>query len=104
MDLELRDYSLIASSLVFAVATLMLIYVYGRHASLYAIATLAIWLLAVGNLYASSSYLWAGDVSEGVLDVTRLVMVGVRTLTLILLLALLDYIRKVVSREKQGAS
>lgn len=101
--MELRDYSLLASTLIFLVATAMLAYVAGRRVTTYAIAALAVWLLALSNLYASTTYLWAGEVPDGVLDVTRLAMVSVRTVTLILLLALLDYIRKVIDREKEKA-
>jgi hypothetical protein len=85
--------SLVAAALTFGVATYLLRLVRGAPAPMRP-AVLALWLLTVVGLYSASTFLWAGQVEDWVLSLTRLVTVTARTVILILLIGVVAFTRR----------
>jgi hypothetical protein len=98
--METRDLTAAVSVAVFLVATAIVVMMWrhrgeGGYSRLsHLLAAFALWLLTIANLYSATAYLWA-DAHPELLEATRLTMVALRTVVLVLLVALLDYMRKI---------
>jgi predicted cation transporter len=65
-----------------------------RHPSLTRLTFIAMWLLAAMTVYSASSFLWAEAMREW-LDVIRYAPLTVRTVTVVLLLGVVLYLRRI---------
>jgi hypothetical protein len=88
-----QTLSLIVAILIFSAASVVLARSVRTATPVRSLA-IVVWLLSGLGVYSTSTFLWAADVSDWFLVLTRLATVSARTIILILLVGVVEYTRR----------